>query len=162
MFFIQKVLSLVLHNHTTSAMQKTKQTTSRVNSAMMIASLQLRQFLFQHILKTKRLKSDSLSDEMLAHGLDPVQTQRVQHGTGALHDHQNCDGQSEPESEGAEDDKDAEGAFEGEGVLEGHVPEDDGELLMGEGKGPEAEVGGGVGDAVEAEFWSVVLVVVLR
>lgn len=99
---------------------------------------------------------------MLAHGLDPVQTQRVQHGRRALHDDQDGDGEKEPHGEEDEDGEDAEGTLHGEGVVERHVPEHDGELLMGEGEGPEAEVGGGVGDAVETELCAVTLVLEQR
>ena len=89
---------------------------------------------------------------MLTHRLDPMQPQRMQHGRRALHDNEHGDGEEEPHGEKDEDGEDAEGAGHAEGVLERHVPEHDGELLMREREGPEAEVGGRVGDAVEAEF----------
>ena len=60
------------------------------------------------------------------------------------------------EHDGHDDTKGAGGA---EGVAESHGPQHDGELLVGEGERPEAEVRSGVGDAVEAEFWGEVSVV---
>jgi hypothetical protein len=93
---------------------------------------------------------------MLAHRLNPVQTQGVQHGTCTFHDTQHHDCACEPEVEDGHHDDGALDAGEGECVLHGHVPEDDGETLMGEGEGPETEVGRSVGDAVEAEFCRIV------
>ncbi len=90
---------------------------------------------------------------MLTHRLDPMQSQTVQHSRRSFHDDKNCDSQDEPEVEERDGGDDTHGAGLGEGDAEGHSPEDDGELLMGEREGPEAEVGGGVGDAVETEFW---------
>ena len=116
------------------------------------ALFQIRHLLLQHLLKAKRLKRYAITLEMLTHGLDPVQTERMQHGTRALHDDQNGNREHEPEVEETDGGDDTGGAGHGEGDAEGHAPEDDGELLMGEGEGPEAEVGGGVGDAVETEF----------
>jgi len=89
---------------------------------------------------------------MLAHRLNPVQTQRVQHGARAFHHDQHRDGEEEPHEEEDKVGDDADSAGHAEGVGERHGPEDDGELLVGEREGPEAEVGGRVGDAVEAEF----------
>jgi hypothetical protein len=114
--------------------------------------LQLRHLLLQHKLEAKRLESNTLADEMLAHGLDPVETQRVQHGTGALHDDKHSDGEEEPDGEEHENGDDALDAGHAEGVGEGHGPQHDRELLVSKGQGPETEVGGGVGHAVEAEF----------
>ena len=119
--------------------------------------LQLRHLLFQHELEAERLESDTLADEMLAHGLDPVQTQRVQHGTGALHDDKDGDGKEEPDGEEDEDGEDAHGAGDGQGVGEGHGPQHDRELLVSKGQGPETEVGGSVGDTVETEFCKVLV-----
>lgn len=85
---------------------------------------------------------------MLAHSLDPVQAQAVQHGARALHDAENRNGEEEPHEEKYNGHDDAEDACKGEGVAEGHGPEHDGELLVGEGEGPEAEVGCRVGNAV--------------
>jgi len=89
---------------------------------------------------------------MLAHRLDPVQTQGVKHCARAFHDNEDGDGEEKPHVEGDDDHGDAEGAGDGETVGEGHGPKDDGELLMGEGEGPETEVGCSVGDTVETEF----------
>jgi hypothetical protein len=96
---------------------------------------------------------------MLAHRLDPMQTQRMQHGARALHDTQHGDGAREPEVEDGHHEDGAFDAGEAECVLHCHVPEHDAETLMREREGPEAEVGGCVGYAVEAEFW---VVLVLR
>ena len=115
--------------------------------------LQFRHLILKHQLKTERLKSHTITDEMLAHRLHPMQPQTVQHGARTLHDHQHSNSEEEPDGEENKDRDHAGSAFHAESVGEGHGPEDDGELLVGEGEGPETEVGGGVGDAVEAEFW---------
>ena len=89
---------------------------------------------------------------MLAHGLNPMQAQRVQHGARTLHDTQ--DGHSEREPK-IKDDNHHDGAANTclrESILHGHFPQDDGEALVSEGEGPESEVRGGVGYTVEAEF----------
>ena len=124
----------------------------------MLALLQLGHLLFQHELEAERLESDTLSNEMLAHRLDPVETQRVQHGTGALHDDQNSDGEEEPDGEEDEDSDDANSTGHGESVGERHGPQHDGELLVSERQSPETEVRGSVRDTVEAEFCRLVLV----
>lgn len=102
--------------------------------------LQLCHLLFQHKLEAERLEGNTLSDEMLAHGLDPVQTQRVQHGTGALHNNKNSDCKEEPDSEEDKDGDDALGASHAEGVGKGHGPQHDRKLLVSKGQGPETEV----------------------
>jgi hypothetical protein len=109
--------------------------------------------LLQQHFEAKRLESHTITNKMLAHRLNPMQTQGVQHGTRTLHDTQYHDGACEPKVEDGHHEDGALDAGEGECVLHGHVPEDDGETLMGEGEGPETEVGCSVGDAVEAEFW---------
>ena len=115
--------------------------------------LQFCHLILQHQLKAKRLERQTITNKMLGHGFDPVQAQRVQHGARTLHDDQHCDGKEEPYGEEYKDGEDAEGTFHGESVGEGHAPKHDGELLMGEGEGPQTEVGCGVGDAVKAEFY---------
>lgn len=60
--------------------------------------------------------------------------------------------QKEPHKEEAHDNEDAERALEAKGVGERHVPQYDRELLVRERQGPEAEIGGRVRDAVEAEL----------
>jgi hypothetical protein len=94
--------------------------------------LQLRHLLFQHELEAERLESNTLADEMLAHGLDPVQTQRVQHGTSTLHDDKNGDGEEEPDGEEDEDGDDALHAGHAEGVGQSHGPQHNRELLVSE------------------------------
>ena len=106
----------------------------------------------QQQLEGKRLKRDALAHKMFTHGLDPVQSQGMQHGTRALHDAQDGDGEHEPHEEGDDDHDDAGGALHAKRTAQGHVPEHDGELLVRERQGPEAEVRSGVGDTVEAEF----------
>lgn len=112
----------------------------------------LYRILLQQNLETKRLKCNAITNEMLAHGLDPVQPERMQHGTCSLHDTQNGDSSCEPEVEDDDHDDGSLDASEGEGILHGHFPEDNGETLMGEGERPETEVRCSVGDAVETEF----------
>ena len=89
---------------------------------------------------------------MLTHSLDPVQTERMQHGTGTLHNTQHGNRECEPEVEDKDHDKSAAHAGEAERVLHGHFPEHNGETLMGERESPETKVRGRVRDAVETEF----------
>lgn len=77
----------------------------------------------------------------------------MQHSGSTLHNAQHKDRQHEPAVEDHDHDDCAGDAREAEGNVHRHVPEHDGEALVGEGEGPEAEIGGGVGDAIEAEFW---------
>lgn len=114
--------------------------------------LQLCHLFFQHELEAEWLERNTLSNEMLAHGLDPVETQRVQHGTCTLHNDQDGNGKEEPNGEEDEDSKNASDARNAESIGQGHGPQNDGELLVSKRQGPETEVRGGVGDAVEAEF----------
>ena len=123
----------------------------------MLVLLQLGHLLFQHELEAERLESNTLSNKMLAHRFDPVETQGVQHGTRALHDDQDGDGEEEPDGEEDEDCDDADSTGHGESVGEGHGPQHDGELLVSERQGPETEVRGGVRDTVEAEFCRLML-----
>jgi hypothetical protein len=95
---------------------------------------------------------------MLAHGFDPVETQRVQHGTGTLHNDQDGDGKEEPDGEEDEDGENAGDAGHAESVGQSHGPQDDRELLVSKRQGPETEVRCGVGDTVEAEFCEKLLV----
>lgn len=95
---------------------------------------------------------------MLTHRLNPMQSQTVQHSRRALHDHQDGNRQDEPQVEERNGSDDPHGTGLRKGDAERHAPEDNGELLMGEGKGPEAEVGGSVGHAVETKFCGKVLV----
>lgn len=87
-----------------------------------------------------------------------MQPQTVQHGTRALHDAQNGNGEEKPHVKGNDGHDDAEGAGHLERVADGHAPQHDRELLMCEGEGPQAEVRRGVGDTVETEFCVVVSV----
>ena len=77
----------------------------------------------------------------------------MQHGRRALHDAKNGNGGEEPEAEDEEHHDRAEEAGEAERVPERHVPEHDGQLLVGEREGPQSKVGGRVRDAVETEFY---------
>jgi hypothetical protein len=89
---------------------------------------------------------------MLTHRFDPVQTQRMQHGTRTLHDTQHRDCACEPEVENGHHEEGTLYAREAECVLHGHVPEHNGETLMGERQSPKAQVGCSVGDTVETKF----------
>ena len=131
---------------------------NKTQGKQLLALLQLGHLLFQHELEAERLECDTLSDEMLAHRLDPVETQRVQHGTSAFHDDQNSDGEEEPDGEEDEDGDDANSTGHGESIGERHRPQHDGELLVSERQSPETEVRGSVRDTVEAEFCRLVLV----
>ena len=82
----------------------------------------------------------------------PVQPQAVQHRRRPLHDTKNGQRSKEPKRKDYKHHEGAKEAGEAKRVAERHVPEHNGQLLVREGEGPEAEVGGGVGDAVEAEF----------
>lgn len=82
----------------------------------------------------------------------------MQHGARPFHDTQHEDGEHEPDVEEADSGDNAQSAGEAKGDLECHVPEDDGELLVGKGEGPETEIRGSVRDAVEAEFWTHLLI----
>jgi hypothetical protein len=117
----------------------------------------LYRLLLKKGLEAERLKRYTITNEMLAHGLDPVQTQRVQHGTSSFHDTENHDGQREPETKDENHQDRANNASVRECVLHGHLPQDDRETLMGEGQSPETEVGGSVGDTVETEFCEVLV-----
>ena len=57
---------------------------------------ELRCDVLKHLLEAEWLKRYTLANEVLAHGLDPMQTQRVQHGRRALHNDQDGDGEEEP------------------------------------------------------------------
>jgi hypothetical protein len=118
----------------------------------------LYRIFLEYRLETERLKRHTVANEMLAHGLDPMQTQRMQHGARALHDTQHHDRGCEPEVEDGDHHEGACDAGDGECVLHRHVPEHNGETLMGEGQGPKTQVRGCVGDAVETEFWEVLVV----
>jgi hypothetical protein len=96
--------------------------------------------LLQQDLKTKRLKRHTLAHKMLTHSLHPMQSQRMQHRTRALHHTQHENSEHKPEPEGDDDHDDLHGARHAEGVGERHVPEHDRELLVGEREGPETEV----------------------
>lgn len=94
--------------------------------------LQFRNLLLQHGLEAEGLEGDTFADEVLAHGLDPMQTQRVQHSAGALHDDEHGDREHEPDSEEEEDGDDADTALHRERIRQRHGPQHDRELLVGE------------------------------
>jgi hypothetical protein len=112
----------------------------------------LYRLLLQQDLEAKWCERYTITNEMLAHRFDPMQTQGMQHGTCTLHDTQHGDSAGEPEVEDRHHEECALDAGEAECVLHGHVPEHDGETLMGEGESPKTEVRCGVGNAVETEF----------
>ena len=77
--------------------------------------------------------------------LDPVEPERVEEGGEALHEAEDCHSEDGPEGE---DHIDGDGpgiVVEPECNLEHHAPENLGQLCVGQGQGPETEVGGGVG-----------------
>lgn len=92
----------------------------------------INRILFKQQLETEGLERDALANEMLAHGFDPVQTQRMQHSRGAFHHAQHRNGEDEPEVEGDHDHHDLHAAGHAEGAAKSHVPQHDGELLMRE------------------------------
>jgi hypothetical protein len=89
---------------------------------------------------------------MLTHSLDPMQSEGMQHSTRPLHytQHENCE--HEPKVEETDCCNDTHDTAHAESDPERHLPEDNGKLLMGKGKGPETEIGGRVRNAVETEF----------
>jgi hypothetical protein len=89
---------------------------------------------------------------MLAHSFDPVETKRMQHGTRTFHDTKHSDCACEPEVEDRNHEDSALNTRVAECILHSHVPQDNGETLMGKGKSPETKVGRRMGDAVETEF----------
>lgn len=76
----------------------------------------------------------------------------MQHRARPLHHTQDKNREHEPEPEGHDDHDDLDGAGHAECIGERHIPENDGELLMGKTQSPETEVRCGMGDAVEAEL----------
>lgn len=121
-------LIIFLH-YTTLSNEKQKGKTSTRSSK---TNALLYRLILKQLLKAKWLKRHTVTNEMLAHSLDPVQTQRMQHGTSTLHDTQYSNRECEPEVEDKDHDEGAADAGEGECVLHGHFPEDDGETLVGE------------------------------
>lgn len=63
----------------------------------------IHRLLFQEGLETKCQERYSITDEMLAHGLDPMQPERMQHSASALHNAKNDKSESEPHVEGDND-----------------------------------------------------------
>mmetsp|Transcript_46689 Transcript_46689/g.109864 ORF Transcript_46689/g.109864 Transcript_46689/m.109864 type:complete len:277 (-) Transcript_46689:2144-2974(-) len=83
----------------------------------------------------------------LVHELDPMKPESVEERRQRLHAHEHTEREAGPGGDGDEE-------HEGAGALEANLhhcllPEHLGELRVGEGEGPETEVGGGVGDAPE-------------
>jgi len=67
---------------------------------------------------------------MLAHRFDPMQTQRVQHSTGAFHDTEDKDGKHKPSVKDDGHDDRACDAREAKSDLHRHIPQHDRETLM--------------------------------
>jgi hypothetical protein len=113
-------------------------------------------FFLEQEGETEWLERHAFAHKVLTHGFHPVQSKGMQHSTRALHDAEYGDCEHEPEEEGDDDhDNTSAWAASAEGVAESHGPEHNGQLLMGEGQGPETEVRGRMGDAVETEFDSI-------
>ena len=118
----------------------------------MLVLLQLGHLLFQHELEAERLESNTLSNKMLAHRFDPVETQGVQHGTRALHDAEYGHRKHEPGIENHHHHYRTSNTLGPKGIFHRHVPEHNGQTLMRKRKSPETEVRCRVRHAVEAEF----------
>lgn len=97
-------------------------------------------FLLQEQLEAERLKGNSFADKVLAHGLNPVQSERVQHGGGAFHNTQHGDGQDEPEEECHHNHKYLHTPGRTKGVAQGHVPQHHRQLLMCQRQCPQTQV----------------------
>jgi len=78
-----------------------------------------------------------------------VKTKRVQESGQSLHNQQHRKRRTGPHRERHEDKDDIPAL---DNAHEDSVPEHGGELGVGEGEGPETEVGGGVGDGSEDEL----------
>ena len=76
----------------------------------------------------------------------------MQHSARALHDDEYADTEEEPQVECYDKDEHSADAGGVQSFVKGHGPQNKGKLLMRKRKGPETEVGCGVGDAVKAEF----------
>lgn len=69
----------------------------QINTCLLLTDLS--SLIFQYDLETKRLERDPIADKMLAHRLDPMQPQTVQHGARTLHDDQDGYREYKPEVE---------------------------------------------------------------
>jgi hypothetical protein len=81
-------------------------------------------------LVAKGLEGQSVANKVLAHRFDPVETERVQHGAGALHDDEHGDGDEEPHVEADDDHDHAQRARHCERVAKRHAPQHDAKLLV--------------------------------
>jgi hypothetical protein len=89
--------------------------------------------ILQKSLETERHEGNTLADKVLTHGLDPVQTEGVQHGTSSLHHTENGNCQYKPKVEADNNhDNSGDGALLLEGTTNGHGPENDRKLLVSE------------------------------
>jgi hypothetical protein len=79
-------------------------------------------FLLQQNLEAEWLERHTITNEMLAHRLDPMQTQGMQHGTRTLHDTQHSDCACKPEVEDGNDENSTFDTSEAKCVLHCHVP----------------------------------------
>jgi hypothetical protein len=79
----------------------------------------------------------------------PVQTESVQEGGERLHDQEHAKGGSGPDGKAKEDDEEVVLA---QGEDQYPLPEHGGELRVGQRQGPQAQVGGSVGDGSEHEL----------
>lgn len=82
----------------------------------------INRLLLEQQLETKRFKRNTFADEMFAHCLDPVETERVQHGTCTFHDTQDGDGEDEPEKERDDDHEYLRATGRAECISKRHTP----------------------------------------
>lgn len=110
--------------------------------------------LLEESLEAERLERNPIANEMFAHGFDPVQTEGVQHGASSLHDAQDAHGQDEPEVESEHNHHDLDtGWWLGlERAPKGHVPKDDGKLLVSERQSPKTKIRRSVRNAIKTEL----------
>jgi hypothetical protein len=94
--------------------------------------------LLQHLLEREWLKRYTVTNEMFAHCLYPVQTQTVQHGTSAFHNDQDYNTHEKPHIKCDNNHDYSKNAGLAEGVSQGHRPEHERKLLMSKGQRPQA------------------------
>lgn len=108
--------------------------------------------LFQKNLETEWFKGHTITNEMFAHSLDPMQAERMQHSAGTLHDTEHCNCEHEPAKEDDDHGDRPDDAGHEKCIPDRHVPQDNRESLMGEGKSPETEIRCRMRNTIETEF----------
>lgn len=100
-------------------------------------------------------KLEALADVEFVLELHPVQAEGVQEGRKALHDEEDADGEH---GEGPKDERQGEESPAAPGrqaQAHHHGPQHFRQLCMGQAEGPQAQVGGCVGDAAQAVLYGV-------